>query len=126
MLVMITSAENSSWPNDIKIEKFSIAGLKKPCVVRLKVFTIESLAQALSLDFGRGFGVKNLRRMIQFVEVFPSLEIVSTLSRQLAWSRFLEIIYIKDPCAKDFYAEMCRLERWSVRTLRQKNKLDAV
>jgi hypothetical protein len=26
----------------VKIEKYSVAGLKKPCVVRLKVFTIES------------------------------------------------------------------------------------
>jgi mRNA interferase MazF len=42
ILAMITSAENSSWPNDVKIEKYSVAGLKKPCVVRLKVFTIES------------------------------------------------------------------------------------
>jgi predicted nuclease of restriction endonuclease-like (RecB) superfamily len=81
---------------------------------------VESLAKALSLDFGRGFGVKNLRHMIQFVESFPNLEIVSTLSRQLAWSHFLEIIYIKDQNARDFYAEMCRLERWSVRALRQK------
>jgi mRNA interferase MazF len=42
VLAMITSAENSSWSNDIKIEKFALAGLKKPCVVRLKIFTIES------------------------------------------------------------------------------------
>jgi len=38
-------------------------------------------------------------------------QIVSTLSRQLAWSHFLELIYLKDPLARDFYAEMCRIER---------------
>jgi predicted nuclease of restriction endonuclease-like (RecB) superfamily len=81
---------------------------------------VESLAKALSIEFGRGFGVKNLRHMLQFVEAFPCFEIVSTLSRQLAWSHFLEIIYVKNPLARDFYAEMCRVERWSVRTLRQK------
>ena len=27
---------------------------------------------------------------------------------------------IKDPLARDFYAEMCRIEYWDVRTLRQK------
>ena len=27
---------------------------------------------------------------------------------------------IKDPLARDFYAEMCRIERWDVRTLRHK------
>lgn len=58
--------------------------------------------------------------MLRFAESFPDIEIVSTLSRQLAWSHFLEIIYIKDDLKRDFYAEMCRLERWSVRTLRQR------
>lgn len=47
-------------------------------------------------------------------------EIVSALSRQLAWSHFKEIIYLKDELQRGFYAEMCRIERWSVRTLRQK------
>lgn len=47
-------------------------------------------------------------------------EIVSTLSRQLSWSHFLEIIYQKDPLKRDFYTEMCRIERWSVRTLRER------
>ena len=27
---------------------------------------------------------------------------------------------VKDPLARDFYAEMCRIERWDVRTFRQK------
>jgi predicted nuclease of restriction endonuclease-like (RecB) superfamily len=45
---------------------------------------------------------------------------VSTLSTQLSWSHFIELLPIKDPLARDFYAEMCRIERWDVRTLRQK------
>jgi predicted nuclease of restriction endonuclease-like (RecB) superfamily len=56
--------------------------------------------------------------MIQFAEVFPDFQIVSTLSRQLGWSHFKEIIYLKEPLKREFYAEMCRLEKWSVRTLR--------
>jgi predicted nuclease of restriction endonuclease-like (RecB) superfamily len=38
----------------------------------------------------------------------------------LGWSHFKEIIPLKDDLKYDFYAEMCRMERWSVRTLRQK------
>jgi predicted nuclease of restriction endonuclease-like (RecB) superfamily len=38
----------------------------------------------------------------------------------LGWSHFVEIIPLKDELQRDFYAEMCRVERWSVRTLRQK------
>jgi hypothetical protein len=58
--------------------------------------------------------------MIRFVEAFPDEKIVSTLSRQLSWSHFKEILYLKQPLQKGFYAEMCRIEKWSVRTLRQK------
>jgi hypothetical protein len=45
---------------------------------------------------------------------------VSTLSTQLSWSHFIELLPIKDPLAREFYAEMCRIEHWDVRTLRQK------
>lgn len=47
-------------------------------------------------------------------------EIVVSVIRQLSWTHFIAIIPIKDPLKRDFYAEMCRLERWSVRTLRSK------
>jgi hypothetical protein len=46
--------------------------------------------------------------------------IVSTLSRQLGWSHFVEIIPLEEDLKRDFYSEMCRIERWSVRTLRKK------
>lgn len=81
---------------------------------------VATLSQQLTTDYGRGFSEKSLRHMIVFSETFPELEIVSTLSRQLSWSHFKEIIYLKQPLQKEFYAEMCRVERWSVRTLRDK------
>ncbi len=56
----------------------------------------------------------------RFAEAFPDTQIVATLSRQLSWSHFKEILPFKKPLQRDFYAEMCRLERWSVRTLRKK------
>ena len=40
--------------------------------------------------------------------------------RELSWSHFVEIIPLEDPLKRDFYAEMCRIERWSTRTLRHK------
>jgi predicted nuclease of restriction endonuclease-like (RecB) superfamily len=58
--------------------------------------------------------------MIRFAECFPKEKIVATLSQQLGWSHFKEIIPLDDDLKRDFYAEMCRIERWSVRTLRQK------
>jgi predicted nuclease of restriction endonuclease-like (RecB) superfamily len=58
--------------------------------------------------------------MIRFAEVFPDRQIVVTLSRQLSWSHFVEIIFLPDDRQRDFYAELCRVERWTVRTLRDK------
>lgn len=81
---------------------------------------VSALSRQLEADYGRGFSAKNLRHMLRFAEVFPELEIVSTLSRQLAWSHFLELIYLKDPLQRDFYSQMCSQERWSVRTLRER------
>lgn len=81
---------------------------------------LATLSQQLVADYGNGFSVKTLRHMIRFAEEFPDKKIVSTLWRQLSWSHFKTIIYLKEPMQKDFYAEMCRVERWSVRTLRQK------
>ncbi len=81
---------------------------------------VAALGRQLSVEFGTGFGEKNLRHMIKLAEQFPEWKIVSTLSRQLGWSHFKEILYFKDDLQRDFYAELCRIERWSVRTLRAK------
>lgn len=81
---------------------------------------VATLSQQLVTDYGRGFDEKNLRRMMQFAELFPTEEIVVTLSRQLSWSHFLAILPVKDPLARDFYAQICCMERWSVRTLRDR------
>jgi predicted nuclease of restriction endonuclease-like (RecB) superfamily len=81
---------------------------------------VSTLSRHLMAEYGNGFSSKNIHHMIRFVEAFPDIQIVSTLSRHLSWSHFKEIIYLKLPLQKDFYAEMCRIERWSVRTLRQK------
>lgn len=81
---------------------------------------VSTLSRQLIQEYGSGFSAKHLRHMIRFAEVFPDDQIVSTLWRQLGWSHFKEIMYLDKPLQRDFYAEMCRLERWSVRTLRQK------
>lgn len=81
---------------------------------------VVSLSRHLAVDYGNSFSEKNLRRMLQFAEVFPDEEIVVSLIRQLTWTHFIALIPLKDPLQRDFYAEMSRIERWSVRTLRAK------
>ncbi len=81
---------------------------------------VATLSRQLVSEYGRGFSEKSLRRMVQFAEVFPDSKIVASLIRQLSWTHILALIPLKQPLQREFYAEMCRIERWSVRVLRQK------
>ena len=47
---------------------------------------VSALARQLELDYGTGFSEKNLRRMIQFADVFLDEKIVVALIRQ-CWRR---------------------------------------
>lgn len=58
--------------------------------------------------------------MIKFSQCFPDIESVTVLSQSLSWSHFKEFLPLEKPLQREFYAEYCRVERWSVRTLRQK------
>lgn len=81
---------------------------------------VATVSRELVAEFGRGYTEKSLRRMIQFAESFPDEEIVATLWRQLSWSHFRELLPLNQPFQRDFYAAMCRIEGWSVRTLQQR------
>jgi len=81
---------------------------------------VATLSRQLTEEFGRGWNKAALTRMMQFAERFSDPKIVATLSQQLTWSHVVELLPLKDSLQRDFYAEMCRLENWSVRTLRAK------
>lgn len=81
---------------------------------------LSQVAKKLVLLYGNGFDFPNLTRMIKFSKLYTSDAIVVTLSQQLSWSHIIRLIVIEDELKRDFYVEMCRLERWSVRLLRQK------
>jgi DUF1016 N-terminal domain len=73
---------------------------------------VSTLAQQLEADYGRGFAEKNLRRMVQFAEQYPDEQIVVSLTRHLSWTHVLVLLPLKEPTARDFYAQMCSQERW--------------
>ncbi|NJD52134.1 MAG: DUF1016 domain-containing protein [Candidatus Methanoperedens sp.] len=81
---------------------------------------VQTLSGKLILEYGRGYSRTNIFHMIRFAEVFSDLKIVQTLTGQLGWSHFVQIIALDDPLKRDFYAEMCRIEHWSTRTLHAK------
>ena len=81
---------------------------------------VSTLSTQLVSEFGLSFSSRNLWHMLRFAEVFPDEKIVNALSTQLGWTHFRHIIPLDDPLKRDFYAEMCRIERWSTRTLEKK------
>lgn len=81
---------------------------------------VAALGRALEIEFGRGFGRRNLFRMVKFSAAFPDFQIVSALMTQLGWTHFLHLIPMDDPLKREFYAEMCRIENWSTRTMEKK------
>lgn len=81
---------------------------------------IATLSSQLTEEFGRGWSEKQLRHCLRIAETIKDYKIVSTLSRQLSWSHLKELIYMDEPLKREFYIEMCKLERWSVRTLRER------
>lgn len=87
--------------------------------------TIEELAAYLKQNQPglRGFTRANLYRMRQFFEVYPNLEIVSALPRQLSWTHHLLIIsQCKCSEERDFYLRMVEKEGWSSRDLERQLK----
>ncbi len=81
---------------------------------------LSTVSKELIAEYGPGYSLPNLTRMIRFAALFPSAEIVSTLSKQLSWSHFVELLQVEDAVAREFYVQLCRIERWSVRELHSK------
>ena len=81
---------------------------------------VATASQQLIAAYGSGYTVSGLSRMMRFAELFPDSEMVATMSQHLGWSHIVEILPLKQPLEREFYAEMCRIERWSAHTLRER------
>ena len=81
---------------------------------------VSALSEQLTIDYGSGWSKRQLHHCIRFAEVFPDFEIVHTLCSQLSWSHLRLIIPMQDTLKRDFYIEMCKLEKWSTRRLQER------
>ena len=77
---------------------------------------LEKLSNKLTVEFGKGFSKRNLERMRKFYICFP---IATTVSSQLSWSHYLELIKIEEENKRSFYLKECENTRWSVRELQR-------
>jgi predicted nuclease of restriction endonuclease-like (RecB) superfamily len=81
---------------------------------------VSTVSRQLQEEYGtKGFDEKNIRRMMQFAQIMPDVQIVVTLSRQLSWSHFVEVISLNDELQREFYLTLAASERWSIRQLRK-------
>lgn len=80
---------------------------------------LDRLSKDLSLEFGKGFSRSNLFQIRQFYLKFPK---VQTLSGQLSWSHYAEIIKAENDLEISFYVKECEKENWSVRELKRQMK----
>jgi hypothetical protein len=81
---------------------------------------VKTLSKRLTLEYGEGWSEQQLRHCLRFAETFPDKEILYALSRQLSWTHFRTIMYLKDELKREFYIQMTRIENWNTRTLNEK------
>jgi len=81
---------------------------------------VSTLSRQLTTSYGPGFSRQNLFHMIRFAEAWPDHEQVTRLATNVGWSHFKEVLYLENEMQRQFYSEMCQVERWSVRTLRDR------
>src|SRR3990167_8027186 len=80
---------------------------------------LENLSKDLKLRHGKGFSKSNLIYMRLFYLKYQKSE---TLSHQLSWSHYFELLKVEDDLERSFYEKQCIKENWSIRELkRQKN-----
>ena len=77
---------------------------------------ILALSKALSNELGKGFSRSNLFNMRNFYLNYPT---VQTVSGQLSWSHYCELLAVSDKDARSFYEKECLSSRWSIRELRR-------
>jgi predicted nuclease of restriction endonuclease-like (RecB) superfamily len=75
---------------------------------------IESLAERLTVEFGRGFTTTNLKYMRQFHLTFP---IRHALGDELSWTHYRLLLKVDKPEARAFYEQEAADQNWSTREL---------
>lgn len=78
---------------------------------------VANVSKQLEKQYGKSFALRNVRRMMQFAQTFPDIEIVTPLVTQLSWTNFILLLSVKKTEARMFYALKAIEERWSKRQL---------
>ena len=74
--------------------------------------TLRELSKELTREFGKGFSVSNLQFMRRF---YQGYQIQQTVSVELSWSHYCELLTISDPDKRSFYEKETINSGWSIR-----------
>jgi len=80
---------------------------------------LDNLSRDLKLRYGKGFSRSNLVYMRLFYIRYRKSE---TLSHQLSWSHYFELLKVDDNLERNFYEKQCIREKWSVRELKRQKE----
>ncbi len=108
-----TELLEANWKTGQYIVEFEQGGNVK---ARYGEQLITNLAKDLTHLKGRGFSRSNLIYMRKLYLTFPKSE---TLSHQLTWSHYFELLKCEDPMELQFYMKECVNEGWTVRELKR-------
>ena len=78
---------------------------------------IKKLSQALTQEFGTGFGERSLRDFRQFYLTFQDDEIWHTACAKLTWSHLRLLMRLTDKEARQYYLTEAAEQHWTVKTL---------
>ena len=82
-------------------------------------YIVKSLAEKLEVEYGSGFGKRQLEQSRQFYRVYP---IANALRSQLNWTQYRLLIQISDPDNREYYELESVNNSWTAReTERQIN-----
>ena len=111
-----TEIVNAYWYIGRYIVEFEQAGNIK---AEYGKYLLIQLSKDLKVRLGKGFSRSNLYLMKNFYLAYP---IVQTVSGQLSWSHYIELLGISDELERNFYEQQTILEKWSVRELKRQKK----
>ena len=115
-LAVNTELLDANWQTGRYIVEFEQGGNTK---ARYGEQLITNLSKDLTRLKGRGFSRSNLIYMRKLYLTFPKSE---TLSHQLTWSHYFELLKCDDPLELQFYFNESIKEGWKVRELKRQIK----
>lgn len=101
------------WRMGKQVVEFEQSGKVK---AKYGIKLLDRLSNDLKSKYGKGFSRSNLVYMRLLYLNYPKSE---TLSHQLGWSHYFELLKIEDDIERHFYERQCVIEGWSVRYLKR-------